>query len=206
LHLTRANFENPGFHDGSRGRLKGWSRAVSSYGSTGLLWVNWIRLVQGPCLGGVPAVHLLELADGEAAAQVVAAQVEFERHILKPGFMFKGKGLTPGAFQLWVMGVNVHRPTRLLSQCRCCSSWQSTRYSMVFIICASASTAFFSKAYGGTMCDPFVKANVEEPTTSHISGVQGLSRQTRRHFQALWVTTTSSSRSSQKSRSASTCC
>jgi hypothetical protein len=38
------------------------------------------------------------------------------------------------------------RHPRLLSQCRCCKSWQSTRYSMVFIICASASTAFFSFA------------------------------------------------------------
>jgi hypothetical protein len=34
----------------------------------------------------------------------VAAQVEFERHILKPGLMFKGKGLKPATFQLWVRG------------------------------------------------------------------------------------------------------
>mmetsp|Transcript_14061 Transcript_14061/g.46618 ORF Transcript_14061/g.46618 Transcript_14061/m.46618 type:complete len:537 (-) Transcript_14061:21-1631(-) len=38
------------------------------------------------------------------------------------------------------------RHPKLLSQCRCCNSWQSTRYSMVFIICASAKTAFFSFA------------------------------------------------------------
>jgi hypothetical protein len=35
-------------------------------------------------------------------AHGVAAQVEFERHILKPGLIFKGKGLKPLAFKLWV--------------------------------------------------------------------------------------------------------
>jgi hypothetical protein len=33
---------------------------------------------------------------------VVAAQVAFERHVLKPGLIFKGKGLKPVAFKLWV--------------------------------------------------------------------------------------------------------
>ncbi len=42
----------------------------------------------------------------------VAAQVEFERHILKPGLMFKGKGLKPGAFQLWVRGSQRAPPHR----------------------------------------------------------------------------------------------
>jgi hypothetical protein len=32
----------------------------------------------------------------------VAAQVAFERHILKPGLVFKGEGLKPVAFKLWV--------------------------------------------------------------------------------------------------------
>jgi hypothetical protein len=32
---------------------------------------------------------------------------------LKPGLMFKGKGLEPGAFQLWVRGSQrVHSPTK----------------------------------------------------------------------------------------------
>jgi hypothetical protein len=38
----------------------------------------------------------------------VVAQVEFDRHVLKPGLIFKGKGLEPRAFQLWVRGS--HRP------------------------------------------------------------------------------------------------
>jgi hypothetical protein len=33
---------------------------------------------------------------------VVAAQVEFEKHILKPGLIFKGKGLKSVAFKLWL--------------------------------------------------------------------------------------------------------
>jgi hypothetical protein len=33
-------------------------------------------------------------------AQVVVAQVEFERHILKPELIFKGTGLQPVAFNL----------------------------------------------------------------------------------------------------------
>ena len=42
--FERATFE-PVFHDGSRGRLKGWNRALSSYGSTGF------QPVQPPPLG-----------------------------------------------------------------------------------------------------------------------------------------------------------
>jgi hypothetical protein len=34
----------------------------------------------------------------------VAVQLAFERQILKPGLMFKGTGLKPGAFQLWLRG------------------------------------------------------------------------------------------------------
>jgi hypothetical protein len=45
----------------------------------------------------------------------VAVQVAFERHILKPGLMFKGKGLKPpgnqAPFSYGSGGVNVHRPT-----------------------------------------------------------------------------------------------
>jgi hypothetical protein len=42
----------------------------------------------------------------------VVAHVEFERHILKPGLIFKGKGLKPVAFKLWVnTEFNLHRPT-----------------------------------------------------------------------------------------------
>ena len=42
----------------------------------------------------------------------VVAQVEFERHILKPGLMFKGKGLKPVAFKLWVNIVQLAPPHR----------------------------------------------------------------------------------------------
>jgi hypothetical protein len=34
-------------------------------------------------------------------AHDVVAQVEFERHILKPGLIFVGTGLKPVAFKLW---------------------------------------------------------------------------------------------------------
>jgi hypothetical protein len=42
----------------------------------------------------------------------VVAQVGFERHILKPGLIFKGKGLKPGAFTLWVNRVQRAPPHR----------------------------------------------------------------------------------------------
>ena len=43
--------------------------------------------------------------------------------------------------QTWSVFPMGKRYPRAFSSCRYCSSWQSTRYSMVFIICASASTA-----------------------------------------------------------------
>jgi hypothetical protein len=51
-----------------------------------------------------PTVGHREADVRQAVAHGVAAQVVFERHILKPGLMFKGKGLKPAAFQLWVRG------------------------------------------------------------------------------------------------------
>jgi hypothetical protein len=38
------------------------------------------------------------------------ARVEFERHVLKPGLIFKGKGSKPVAFKLWVNRVKVVKP------------------------------------------------------------------------------------------------
>jgi hypothetical protein len=49
---------------------------------------------------------------GVARARDVAAQVAFERHILKPGLLFKGKGLKPVAFKLWVNRVQLAPPHR----------------------------------------------------------------------------------------------
>jgi hypothetical protein len=54
---------------------------------------------------GSSGFNLYSPADAEderVACRVEAAQVESERHILKPGLMFKGKGLKPVAFKLWV--------------------------------------------------------------------------------------------------------
>jgi hypothetical protein len=51
---------------------------------------------------GIICVTHLQVRD--ALLRGVVAQVEFERHILKPGLIFKGKGLKPGAFRaLWVI-------------------------------------------------------------------------------------------------------
>jgi hypothetical protein len=49
---------------------------------------------------------------GARPGRVVAVQVEFERHILKPYFHLIGAGLKPSAFQLWGGGVNVTAPPR----------------------------------------------------------------------------------------------
>jgi hypothetical protein len=50
--------------------------------------------------------------EGEQALRRVVAQVEFERHMLKPGLIFKGKGLKPVAFKLWVNRVQLAPPHR----------------------------------------------------------------------------------------------
>jgi hypothetical protein len=49
------------------------------------------------------AVRLIVVYESHLAVhRDVAAQVEFERHTLKPGLIFKGiKGLKPVAFNLW---------------------------------------------------------------------------------------------------------
>jgi hypothetical protein len=47
----------------------------------------------------VHGVH--RLADLVDDVLGVVAQVAFERHVLKPGLMLKGKGLKPAIFQLW---------------------------------------------------------------------------------------------------------
>jgi hypothetical protein len=44
----------------------------------------------------------------------VVAQVEFEKHVLKPGLICKGKGLKPVAFKLWVNRVQCVEPRRSL--------------------------------------------------------------------------------------------
>jgi hypothetical protein len=46
--------------------------------------------------------------------RVVAVQVAFERRILTPGFLCKGKGLKPVAFKLWVNRVQRAPPRRVL--------------------------------------------------------------------------------------------
>jgi hypothetical protein len=56
-----------------------------------------------------PRVPQLPPALGERG---VAAQVSFERRIFIPGLMFKGKGLKPGAFQIWVRGSQRAPPHR----------------------------------------------------------------------------------------------
>jgi hypothetical protein len=53
-----------------------------------------------------------------SASRAVAVQVEFERHILKPGLVFKGKSLKPGAFQLWVRGGQRAPPPPCVSRLR----------------------------------------------------------------------------------------
>jgi hypothetical protein len=52
-------------------------------------------------------------ASTRATRHDVAAQVAFDRHILKPGLMFEGKSLNPGAFQLWVRGSQRAPPRHL---------------------------------------------------------------------------------------------
>jgi hypothetical protein len=68
-------------------RLKGWNQALSRYGSTGF------NLYSPTKLG---------LRRRKVEVHGVVAQVEFERHVLKPGLIFKGEGLKPVAFKLWV--------------------------------------------------------------------------------------------------------
>jgi hypothetical protein len=45
--------------------------------------------------------------------RIVVAQVEFERHILKPGLLCKGEGLKAGDFKLWVNRVQLAPPHRM---------------------------------------------------------------------------------------------
>ena len=47
-------------------------------------------------------LHATCTAPTVCEVRAVAAQVEFERHDLKPALTFKGKGLQPVAFKLWV--------------------------------------------------------------------------------------------------------
>jgi hypothetical protein len=56
---------------------------------------------------------------GSLLPRHVAVHVAFERHTLKPGLMFKGKGLKPPGYQAPFSygsgGVNLHRPHRHLA-------------------------------------------------------------------------------------------
>jgi hypothetical protein len=52
----------------------------------------------------------LERRRGGVHVHDVAVQVASERHILKPGLIFKGKGLKPVAFKLWVNRVQLAPP------------------------------------------------------------------------------------------------
>jgi hypothetical protein len=80
--------------------------AFSQLGRGGFLSLIFSRS-QAHARGGFK-LHLL------LAHRAVAVQVEFERHILKPGLVFKGKGLKAGAFQLWVRGSQRAPPHRAL--------------------------------------------------------------------------------------------
>jgi hypothetical protein len=63
--------------------------------------MDWIQVVRGPRLGHAVGRH-----------QDVVVQAEFvlKLHVLKPGLIFKGKGLKPVAFKLWVNGVQLAPP------------------------------------------------------------------------------------------------
>jgi hypothetical protein len=62
------------------------------------------------------------------------ARVGFERHILKPGLIFKGKGLKAVAFELWVNRVQLAPPPTA-------ASLASVLWSRNPLICADLATS-----------------------------------------------------------------
>jgi hypothetical protein len=86
-----------------RGRGRGKREDCSGGGGGG-----GDAIVGSPAPGGVLRSQqhgVMLLLAGPRGAHGVAVQVAFERHILKPGLMFKGTGLKSVSFKLWVKRV-----------------------------------------------------------------------------------------------------
>jgi hypothetical protein len=84
---------------------------MGSYGSGG------VNVRRGPHREGLERLHRAQHAKHGDVRQVVAVQVAFERHILKPGFHLIGARVETRRLSATNTygsgGVNVHRPTKL---------------------------------------------------------------------------------------------